>query len=161
MASIKNAILLKEKFPDTGVTICYMDIRAYGKGYEEFQKRAETAGITFLRGIPGAVNGDKGAMSLIVEDSETGELKDLKPDLVILAVGISPSSQAAKIAEILGISVDTSGFFKSLDDKMGIVETNRPGIYIAGTAVAPKDIPDCVAIAGAAAMRSFIGSTQE
>lgn len=161
MASIKNAILIKEKAPDTDVTICYMDIRAYGKGYEEFRERAEAAGITFLRGIPGAVNGDKGAMSLIVEDSETGELKDLKPDLVVLAVGISPSSQAAEIAKKLGISVDTSGFFKSLDEKMGIVETNRPGIYIAGTAVAPKDIPDCVAIAGAAAMRSFIGSTQE
>jgi heterodisulfide reductase subunit A len=82
-------------------------------------------------------------------------------DLVVLAVGISPSSQAAEIAEKLGISREASGFFKSLDDKMGIVETNRPGIYIAGAAVAPKDIPDCVAVAGAAAMRSFIGSTQD
>ena len=161
MASIKNAILIKEKSPDTDVTICYMDIRAYGKGYEEFRERAEEAGITFLRGMPGGISGDKGAMSLIVEDSETGELKDLKPDLVILAVGISPSSQGAEIAGKLGISLDSSGFFKSLDDKMGIVETNRPGIYIAGAAVAPKDIPDCVAVAGAAAMRSFIGSTQD
>jgi len=161
MASIKNALLIKEKSPDTEVTICYMDIRAYGKGYEEFRERAELAGIKFLRGIPGEVGGDKGNMSLIVEDSETGELKDLKPELVVLAVGISPSSQAGEIAENLGISRDTSGFFKSLDDKMAIVETNRPGIYIAGTAAAPKDIPDCVAVAGAAAMRSFIGSMQD
>ena len=161
MASIKNALLIKEKSPETDVTICYMDIRAYGKGYEEFCERAELAGIKFLRGIPGEVGGDKGNMSLIVEDSETGELKDLKPELVVLAVGISPSSQAGEIAENLGISRDTSGFFKSLDDKMAIVETNRPGIYIAGTAAAPKDIPDCVAVAGAAAMRSFIGSMQD
>ncbi len=161
MASIKNAILIKEKSPDTDVTICYMDIRAYGKGYEEFLERAEAAGIQFLRGIPGEVSGDKGNMSLIVEDSETGELKDLKPELVVLAVGISPSLQAGEIAEKLGISRDTSGFFKSLDEKTGIVETSRPGIYIAGTAVAPKDIPDCVAVAGAAAMRSFIRSIRD
>jgi heterodisulfide reductase subunit A2 len=161
MASIKNAILIKEKSPETDVTICYMDIRAYGKGYEEFRERAEAAGVKFLRGIPGEVGGEKGAMSLVVENSENGELIDLKPELVILAVGISPSSQSAEIAEKLGITRDESGFFKSLDDKMGIVETNRPGIYIAGTAIAPKDIPDCVAVAGAAAMRSFIGSTQD
>jgi len=161
MASIKNAILIKEKSPDTDVTICYMDIRAYGKGYEEFRERAELTGVTFLRGIPGEIGGDKGAMSLVVEDSETGEIKDLKPELVVLAVGISPSSQAGEIAQKLGISLDVSGFFKSLDEKVGIVETNRPGIYIAGTAIAPKDIPDCVAVAGAAAMRSFIGSTRD
>jgi heterodisulfide reductase subunit A2 len=161
MASIKNAILIKEKSPETDVTICYMDIRAYGKGYEEFRERAEAAGVKFLRGIPGEVGGEKGAMSLVVENSENGELIDLKPEMVILAVGISPSSQSAEIAEKLGITRDESGFFKSLDDKMGIVETNRPGIYIAGTAIAPKDIPDCVAVAGAAAMRSFIGSTQD
>jgi heterodisulfide reductase subunit A len=161
MASIKNAILIKEKSPETDVTICYMDIRAYGKGYEEFRERAEKAGIKFLRGIPGEIGGDKGAMSLVVENSETGEITDLKPELVILAVGISPSSQAGDIADKLGISRDASGFFKSLDEKMGVIETNRPGIYIAGTAVAPKDIPDCVAVAGAAAMRSFIGSTRD
>ena len=83
----------------------------------------------------------KETMSLVVEDSETGELKDLKPELVVLAVGISPSSNADKIAEKLGISRDASGFFTSLNEKTAIVETNRPGIYIAGTAVAPKDIP--------------------
>ena len=161
MASIKNAILIKEKSPDTEVTICYMDIRAYGKGYEEFRERAEAAGIKFLRGIPGEVGGKKETMSLVVEDSETGELKDLKPDLVVLAVGISPSSNSDKIAETLGISRDASGFFTSLNEKTAIVETIRPGIYIAGTAVAPKDIPDCVAVAGAAAMRSFILSMRD
>jgi heterodisulfide reductase subunit A len=161
MASIKNAILIKEKSPDTEVTICYMDIRSYGKGYEEFRERAEAAGIKFLRGIPGEVGGNKGAMSLIVEDSETGELKDLKPELVVLAVGISPSLHADEIAEKLGISRDSSGFFTSRNIKTGIVETNRPGIYIAGTAIAPKDIPDCVAVAGAAAMRSFILSMRD
>ena len=157
MASIKNAILLLEKSPETDVTICYMDIRSYGKGYEEFRERAEAAGVKFLRGIPGEVSGDRSAMSLVVENSETCEIKDLKPELIVLAVGIGPSLQADEISEKLGISREASGFFKSLHDAMDIVKTNRPGIYIAGTAAAPKDIPDCVAVAGAAAMHSFIG----
>ena len=78
MASIKNAILIKEKSPDTDVTICYMDIRAYGKGYEEFRERAEAAGVTVPSRHSGRSSGDKGDMSLIVEDSETGEIERLK-----------------------------------------------------------------------------------
>ena len=80
---------------------------------------------------------------------------------MVLAVGLGPSAKSADIAEKLGVSLDKTGFFKCLDDKVGIVETNRPGIYIGGTAIAPKDIPDCVAVAGAAAMKAFIGSIRE
>ncbi|HTY16035.1 MAG TPA: CoB--CoM heterodisulfide reductase iron-sulfur subunit A family protein [Methanoregulaceae archaeon] len=161
MASIKNAILIKEKHPETSVTICYMDVRAYGKGYEEYRLRAEQAGIRFLRGIPGEIGGMPDSMVLVVEDSETQKVEELHPDFVVLAVGLGPSGQSAELAEKLGISLDRTGFFKPLDEKVGMVETNRPGIYIAGTAVAPKDIPDCVAIAGAAAMKAFIGSIRE
>jgi heterodisulfide reductase subunit A2 len=161
MAAIKNAILIKEKYPDTDVTICYMDIRAYGKGYEEYRERADRLGVEFLRGMPGEITGDKTGMSLIVENSETGEVKDLQPDLVVLAVGIGPSESASDIAEKLHISLEKSGFFKSVDEKVRIVETERPGIFIAGAAVAPKDIPDCVAVAGAAAMKAYIGKSRD
>jgi heterodisulfide reductase subunit A len=161
MAAIKNAILIKEKHPDTEVTICYIDIRSYGKGYEEYRERAENIGVRFLRGIPAEVNGDAGHMKLLVENSETGEIEDLRPDLVVLAVGIGPSLQSAEIAGKLGIPVEKSGFFRSFDEKIGIVETDRPGIFIAGTAIAPKDIPDCVAVAGAAAMKAFIGNLRD
>jgi heterodisulfide reductase subunit A len=161
MASIKNAILIKEKHPDISVTICYMDVRSYGKGYEEYRERAERAGVRFLRGMPGEIAGLPDSMVVIVEDSETGKVEELHPDLVVLAVGIGPSEKTGELAEKLGITLDKSGFFKSLDEKVRIVETNRPGIYIAGAAVAPKDIPDCVAIAGAAAMKAFIGSIRE
>ena len=95
-------------------------------------KGPKGGGIKFLRGIPGEVGGKKETMSLVVEDSETGKLKDLKPDLVVLAVGISPSSNSDKIAETLGISRDASGFFTSLNEKTAIVETSRPGIYMQG-----------------------------
>lgn len=161
MASIKNAILIKEKHPETTITICYMDVRAYGKGYEEYRERAERIGVRFLRGIPGEIGGLPDSMKVLVEDSETGKVEELSPDLVVLAVGLGPSAKSAGLAEKLGISLEKTGFFKSLDDKVGMVETNRPGIYIAGTAIAPKDIPDCVAIAGAAAMKAFIGSTRD
>jgi len=161
MAAIKNALLIREKHPEIAVTICYMDIRTYGKGYEEYRQRAEEAGVRFLRGMPAEVGGDPLHMSLIVENSENGVVEDLKPDLVVLAVGMGPSPYAEELAQKLGITLDPSGFFKSLDEKIGIVETNRPGIFIAGTAISPKDIPDCVAVAGAAAMKAFIGSTRE
>ena len=161
MASIKNAILIREKHPGSAVTICYMDIRAYGKGYEEYRERAERAGVRFLRGIPGEIDGLPDSMAILVEDSETGKVEELHPDLVVLAVGLGPSAKSAELAEKLGISLEKTGFFKSLDEKVGVVETNRPGIYIAGTAVAPKDIPDCVAIAGAAAMKAFISSIRD
>ena len=161
MAAIKNALLIREKHPEIAVTICYMDIRTYGKGYEEYRLRAEEAGVRFLRGMPAEVGGDPLHMSLIVENSETGVVEDLKPDLVVLAVGMGPSPYAEELAQKLGIKLDPSGFFKSLDEKIGIVETNRPGIFIAGTAISPKDIPDCVAVAGAAAMKAFIGSSRE
>jgi heterodisulfide reductase subunit A2 len=161
MASIKNAILIKEKHPDIVVTICYMDVRAYGKGYEEYRERAERTGVRFLHGMPGEIGGLPDSMIIVVEDSETGKVEELHPDLVVLAVGLGPSQKADELAEKLGIPLDKTGFFKPLDEKIRIVETIRPGIYIAGAAVAPKDIPDCVAIAGAAAMKAFIGSIRE
>jgi len=156
MAAIKNAMLIKEKSPETNVTICYIDIRSHGKGYEEYRERAESLGVRFLRGIPAEVNGNGREMTLFVENSENGIIEDLHPDLVVLAVGIGPSAQSAELSGKLGIPLDTSGFFKSTDEKVRIVETERPGIFIAGTATSPKDIPDCVSVAGAAAMKAFI-----
>jgi heterodisulfide reductase subunit A2 len=156
MAAIKNAILIKEKDPETNVTICYIDIRAYGKGYEEYRERAEGLGVRFLRGIPAEVSGNGREMTLLVENSENGVVEDLHPDLVVLAVGIGPSSKSAEIAEKLDISLDKSGFFKSIDEKVRIVETERPGIFLAGSSTSPKDIPDCVSMAGAATMQAFI-----
>ena len=161
MAAIKNAMLIREKYPDTEVSILYMDIRAYGKGYEEYYERAKSAGIHFVRGMPGEVIGNKKAMTIRVEDTETGEIKILRPELVILSVGMEPSSGTEVIAEKFGIPVEPTGFFKSVHDAMDTVATLRPGIYIAGTSTAPHDIPDCVAQGGAAAMRAFQDAIRE
>lgn len=156
MYAIKNAILIKEKNPDTEVTICYMDIRAYGKGYEEYYVRAQELGIRFLRGRPGEIIRTKNGMLLPVENTETSELENLEPELVVLSVGLEPAEGAAELAEKFGIKQDENGFFEQEDMKCAPVKTVRPGIYIAGAAVAPKDIPDSVTQGEAAAMRAFL-----
>jgi len=160
MQAVKNAMLIKEKYQETEVTICYIDIRAYGKGYEEYFERAKSMGVRFLHGMPSDVLTDKDGMVIQVENTENGEVLVLHPDLVVLSVGISPAADTAKIAERLGIPVEETGFIKPVHDAVETVATIRPGIYVAGTTTAPKDIPDSVAQAGSAAMRAFIDATR-
>jgi len=161
MAAIKNSLLLREKYPDIEVTILYMDIRAYGKGYEEYYRRAEDAGIRFLRGMPAEILEQGGHMIIRVENTETGEMKVLEPGMVVLSVGLEPCLDAEKLAEKFSIPREQTGFLKPLDDKINTIATVKPGIYLAGTVTAPRDIPDCVAHAGAAAMRAFLDATRE
>jgi heterodisulfide reductase subunit A len=156
MYAIKNAMLLREKYPETRVTILYMDVRAYGKGYEEYFERAKAMGVEFLRGMPAEIIPDASGMMIQVENTETGAIEELRPGLVVLSVGLEPAKDARVMAGRCGIAVEETGFFRSLDEKINPVATIRPGIYIAGTAVSPRDIPDCVAHAQAAAMRAFI-----
>jgi heterodisulfide reductase subunit A len=156
MQAIKNAILIKEKNPDIDVTICYMDIRSYGKGYEEYFERAKALGVTFLRGMPSDVQANKSGMTMQVENSETSEVLVLHPDLVVLSVGIGPSEKSGLLAQQMGIPVEENKFMKPVHDAVDTVSTLRPGIYVAGTATAPRDIPDSVASGGSAAMRAYI-----
>lgn len=160
MQALKNAILIKEKHRETDVTICYMDIRAYGKGYEEYFERAKSLGIRFLRGMPSDVLPDakESGMILQVENSETGEVQVLHPDLVVLSVGIRPAEAGPALAEKLGIACEENGFIRPVNDAVDTITTLRPGIYVAGTATAPRDIPDSVASGQAAAMRAWINA---
>ena len=87
MQALKNGMLIREKNPDMEVTICYMDIRSYGKGYEEYYERAKSLGIRFLRGMPSDVLADRNGMIVQVEDSETSTTPHAPPDLVVLSVG--------------------------------------------------------------------------
>jgi heterodisulfide reductase subunit A2 len=155
MQAIKNAILIKEKNPAMDVTICYMDIRSYGKGYEEYYERAKSLGIRFLRGMPSDILPDKNGVILQVENTETAEVQVLHPDLVVLSVGMGPAESSSDLAAKFGITLEESGFVKTVHDALDTTATLRPGIYVAGTAVAPKDIPDSVASGGSAAMRAY------
>lgn len=156
MQALKNAMLIREKSPDTEVTICYMDIRSYGKGYEEYFERAKAVGVRFLRGMPSDVIPDRDGMIVQVEDSETSQLLTLRPELVVLSVGIGPSDAAGRLAEMLNIPCEETGFIRPLNDALDTTGTIRPGIYVAGTASAPRDIPDSVASGGSAAIRAYI-----
>ena len=160
MQALKNAMLIKEKNPQMDIIICYMDIRSYGKGYEEYFERAKALGIRFLRGMPSDILADRSGMILQVENSETGEVQVLHPGLVVLSVGIGPSDKTAGIASKFGIPIEESGFIRPVNDAVDTVGTIRPGIYVAGTATAPRDIPDSVASGESAAMRAYIDAVR-
>jgi len=161
MYAMKNAMLIREKYPDTEVTILYMDVRAYGKGYEEYFERAKRLGVRFLRGMPAEIIGNSGNLEIRIENTETGRMEEIRPDLVVLSVGLSPAKDSATIAVRCGIPVEKTGFFASLDEKINCIATIKPGIYIAGASVSPKDIPDSVAQGQAAAMRAFLDAVKD
>ena len=157
MQAIKNAQLIKEKSPETEVAICYMDVRAHGKGYEEYYERARTLGVRFVRGMPGEVQRSAtGPLRLPVEDTFTGEMLLLEPELVVLSIGLQPSAGTAALAATAGVELEESGFYRSADDLFDAVASGRGGIYFAGAGLGPRDIPDSVAQGGAAAVRACI-----
>jgi heterodisulfide reductase subunit A len=157
MQAIKNAQLIKEKSPETEVAICYMDVRAHGKGYEEYYERARTLGVRFVRGMPGEVQRSAtGPLRLPVEDTFTGEMLLLEPELVVLSIGLQPSAGTAALAATAGVNLEDSGFYRSADDLFDAVASGRGGIYFAGAGLGPRDIPDSVAQGGAAAVRACI-----
>jgi heterodisulfide reductase subunit A len=153
MYSLKLAHLLKEKLPDAEINEYYIDIRAYGKGYEEFYNRIKKEGINVIRGRPAKVEQYGDDLVVRCEDIEGARIIEQKVDMVILAVGTEPRTDSAKIAEMLGITVDANGWFREFNYISDPVDTFSGGISIAGACQGPKDIPDSVAQASAAASR--------
>ncbi|HJJ35828.1 MAG TPA: CoB--CoM heterodisulfide reductase iron-sulfur subunit A family protein [Methanocorpusculum sp.] len=155
MYALKNAMLIREHYPDTEVAILYNDLRAYGKGYEEYYERAKKAGVVFIRAFPGEVENAGDHLILPLENTETGEFVQLDADLVVLSVGMSPEPDTVRLAEKLGITLDTHRFLLPAD-RYSPSKSSVAGIFIAGTALAPKDIPDSVISGGAAAANAYI-----
>jgi len=159
MYAIKNARLYKEKHPETEVYIFYIDIRAFGKGYEEFYKIAqEEYGIKFFKGRPSVIyeNDKTGGLVLNVEDTMLGRKIEVEVDLVVLSVGMEPGADTESISKMLGVSRGADGFFLEAHPKLRPVDTLVEGVYLAGAAQGPKDIPDTVAQASGAAARASI-----
>jgi heterodisulfide reductase subunit A len=153
MYSLKLAHLLKEKLPDSEINEYYIDIRAYGKGYEEFYNRIKKEGVNIVRGRPAKVEQYGDELIVRCEDIERARMIEQRVDMVILAVGTEPRTDSEKVAEMLGITVDTYGWFKEFNYISDPVNTFSGGIAIAGACQGPKDIPDTVAQASAAASR--------
>ena len=156
MYSIKQAQLIMGALPLADVTIYYMDIRAFGKGYEEFYQQTKAMGVNFIKGrvakIEEAENGD-----LIVhyEDIDNGgRLSKAVHDLVVLSVGLLPNPEIAKIFKNAELKLDLMGWISPPTEDIDPVKTSIKGVFVAGTARGPKDIPDAVVDGSAAAIKA-------
>ncbi len=156
MYSLKLAHLVKEK---TGAEVFnfYIDIRSPGKGFEEFYTRVAEEGTHFVRGKVADVypaNGG-GQLTLQVEDTLVSQIRKIPVDMVILAVGLEPAADAGEVRRMFNIGCSSEGFFLERHPKLAPVNTFNDGIFLAGCCQGPKDIPDTVAQAGAAAAEAF------
>jgi len=157
MASIKEAMLIRENVPDAEITIFFNDIRAAGKGFEELYLRAQKNGIRFVKGFPTRIEENPESRDLILRFEETIEgtpKSEMEVDFVILAGGVEPDRHTDTLTRALGIEKDSLGFLKDRHPTWGAIETTVPGIFMAGGIQGPKDIPESVAQASGAAARA-------
>jgi heterodisulfide reductase subunit A len=151
MYSLKFAHLIKEKIPNVNVYEFYIDMRAFGKGYEEFAERIKQEGTFVVRGHSASVSMKGDQMIVRGEDIFHDRLVEFPVDMIVLAVGLVPTEGTEELSRMLGISRDIDGWFSELDYNGNPTDTDRGGIYVAGMCQAPKDIPDTVAQASAVA----------
>ena len=154
MHAMKQAHLVREK---TGAQVyeLYTDIRASGKGYEEFFERVQREGVFFIRGRGAEVVKQEGKLVVKAEDTGLGRPLTLPVDMVILSTGMTPRHDSEKVARTFGITRDKYGFFLEAHLKLRPFHSNTEGIFLAGTCQAPRDIPDTIAHANAAAAEAL------
>jgi len=150
MYTAKHAYIVKERVEGAVVYVSYIDVRAHGKGYEEFYRRLQDLGVYYLRGVPGEVYKDAKGLIVRVEDQFSAQVREVATDMVVLACGIRPRRGMEKFFSSLGIETDDYGFIKT--DPMTPFKTNIPGVFACGVVTGPKDIPDSVASASCAAL---------
>lgn len=154
MYTAKHASLYKHHVPDGRAYVFYIDIRSGGKGYEEFvQRTMEDDGAIYLRGRVSKLFRDKDKIKVMGTDTLTGQNVEIDADMVVLALAMQPSKGTADIAKVLKIGRDKDGFLAEAHPKLKPVESVTAGIFLAGTAQGPKDIPETVAQSGAAAAK--------
>jgi len=155
MYNAKHAMYIREKYPNVDVTVFYIDVRTPGKGFDEFQRRAvEEYGVHYVRGQVGkvVVDGD-GKLTVFASDLNSGRHLMLFPDLVVLAAAVKPAPDARKLATMLTASIDNDDFYVEAHPKLRPVESPTAGIFLSGMCQGPKDIPETVSQAGAAAAK--------
>ena len=157
MYTAKHAMLIRDKYPDTNVTVFYIDVRTPGKNFDEFYRRAvEQYGVNYIKGQVGKVIPQPDG-SLLVQGSDLIDNKQIlkKADMVVLATAIEPNPDVRKIATMLTASIDTNNFLTEAHAKLRPVESPTAGIFLSGVCQGPKDIPETVAQAGAAAVKAI------
>jgi heterodisulfide reductase subunit A len=160
MYSLKLAHLIKEKIPEADVFEYYIDMRAFGKGYEEFYKRIEEEGVHLIRGKTAKIEQNGEGLILRTEDIEQERILEQKVEMVVLSVGLEPGADTKKLASILGISQSADGWLEESDALSDTNSTMNGGIVLAGTCQGPKDIPDSV-VQGSAAASAVIRSIEQ
>jgi heterodisulfide reductase subunit A len=153
MYSLKFAHLAKEKLPDAKIYNFYIDIRAFGKGYEEFYDRILKEGTNFIRGKGAEVQMKDGGLVVSCEDTLIGKYREVPVDMVILATGLEARDDSQEVGRTFSISCGGGGFYIEKHPKLDPVATMTDGVFVAGCCQGPKDIPDTVAQASAAAAR--------
>jgi heterodisulfide reductase subunit A len=159
MYSLKFSHLLREKVPGARVYQLYIDMRCAGSGYEEFYERLQEEGVDFIRGKAGEITDlaegpeEEGKLMVIVEDTLVRRKRRLPVDMVILSCALEPRADTEGVARLFSLSRKADGFFLEKHPKLDPVATTTDGVFIAGCCQSPKDIPDTVAQASAAAAR--------
>ena len=154
MYTAKHAMLCREKYPDTEVYVFYIDVRTPGKNFDEFYRRAvEEYGVHYIKGMVGKVIPQNGVLKVQASDLLDNRQLHIDADMVVLAAAIEPDKSARSLATMLTASMDTNDFFTEAHPKLRPVESPTAGIFLSGACQGPKDIPETVAQAGAAAAK--------
>ncbi|MFO7715310.1 FAD-dependent oxidoreductase [Desulfosarcina sp.] len=152
MYAIKQAMLLSGSLPLADITIYYMDIRAFGKGYEQFYQNAKAMGIEFVKGKVASIGeGENGTVSLRYEAQNGKGVTTADHDLVVLSLGMIPGWNPQGVCPV---SADSDRFIKTIQPKLSPTRTDMEGVFVAGAAAGPKDIVDTITESGAAAMEA-------
>ena len=154
MYTAKHAMLIRDKYPDTEVYVFYIDVRTPGKNFDEFYRRAvEEYGVHYIKGMVGKVTPEGDKLKVQGSDLIYGNQLHIDADLVVLAAAIEPDKSARRLATMLTASMDTNDFFTEAHPKLRPVESPTAGVFLSGTCQGPKDIPETVSQAGAAASK--------
>ena len=156
MNTVKDSLLIKDHYPNTEITVFYMDIRAFGKGFEDLYQRSKDAGVRYVRGLPGRIVEDPatGNLLLDVENTTAGCLERHELDMVVLSLGFIPPADQAALKQLLTLSTTEDGFLLESHPKLKPVDATTRGVFFAGCVEGPKDVKDSVTQASAAAARA-------
>jgi len=161
MYSLKYSHLLREKVPEAAAYQLYIDMRCAGSGYEEFYERLQEEGVNFVRGRAGEITNiaerpeEEGKLIVICEDTLVRRKRRIPVDMVIMSCALEPRADADQIAKTFSLSRKADGFFLEKHPKLDPVATMTDGVFVVGCCQSPKDIPDTVAQASAAACRAL------
>ncbi len=158
MNTVKDSLLLKDHYPDIEVKVFYMDMRAFGKGFEDLLMRSKEKGVMYIRGLPGEIEEDPvtNNLKLTVENTTTRQIEEHELDMVVLSVGVIPTRDNETVKQLFSLSSTSDGFLMESHPKLKPVDAPTSGVFFAGCVEYPKDVKDSVTQASAASSRSSV-----